>query len=290
MDLDYWTQYQPGFKFSRHPVGSREFFDEVTAHRYALEPAILEMARFAERGGLDVLDAGCGIATDGLQFASHGARYTGMDRSETALAVARPRFADAGMPAEFVHGSLTDLPFAPRSFDLVYSNGVIHHIPETQRVVDEFSRVLRPGGQAVVMVYHRASLNYYVSILLIRRLLALAVMLPRAVETLSRITGEPASVIEGHRGLLRQHGLRYLRDKELFLSNNTDGPGNPLSKVYTAMEAKAMFERAGFRNVETQVRFLNLRVFPGGARLAATRLAQRLEVRFGWHLWITATK
>jgi SAM-dependent methyltransferase len=285
---DFWTEYQPGFRFSSAEVGTPEFFAEVAAHRYALEPAIKEMADFGAWEGKDVLEAGCGIATDGMQFIRAGARYTGMDFSPSALEIARHRFDTAAVDASLVRGSIAEMPFDAGSFDLVYSNGVIHHLPETRRVVDEMHRVLRPGGQATVMVYHRDSLNFYASIMVLRRLLAALLFIPGADRQLAAATGEPLEVFEGHRELMREHGLRYLTDPSLFLSNNTDGPGNPLSKVYSRRGGEKLFSR--FDLVRTDVRFLNLRVYPGGDRLAATKLARRLERRWGWHLWIRARK
>ena len=246
------------------------------------------MARFEQWAGKDVLEAGCGIGTDGLQFARAGARYTGVDLSETAVAMARRRFAAEGVDATLRQASITDLPFPDASFDLVYSDGVIHHDPHTERVVGEFHRVLRPGGRAIVMVYHRRSLNYAVSIMMIRRGLAGLLLVPGAVRAVRRITGERDDVLQGHVELLRRHGLRYLRDKELFLSNNTDGPGNPLSKVYSAAEARRLF--AAFAEVSTSVRFLNLRAYPYGERLGRTGLADRAGRRWGWHLWVEARK
>jgi SAM-dependent methyltransferase len=284
----YWADYQPGFRVSDADIGTEAFFREVESERYALEPAIPEIARFPDWSDKDVLEAGCGIATDGLQFARAGARYTGVDLSETALDLARPRFASEGVEGKFVHGSITDLPFEDESFDLVYSNGVIHHIPDTQRVVDEFHRVLRPGGTAIVMVYHRSSFNYSFTIMTLRRSLAALLRLPGAVNAVARITGERPEVLEGHRTLLEEHGIDYLRDKQLFLSHNTDGPGNPLSKVYTREEGRRLF--SAFDDVRTRVRFLHLRIYPGGDRLSQTEFAQRAERRFGWHLWIEARK
>ena len=237
--------------------------------------------------GKDVLEAGCGIGMDGMQFIRAGARYTGMDFSPTALEIARHRFDTAGVSASLVRGSIAEMPFDAGSFDLVYSNGVIHHLPETRRVVGEMHRVLRPGGQATVMIYHRDSLNFYASIMVLRRLLAALLFIPGADRPLAAATGEPLEVFEGHRKLMREHGLRYLTDPSLFLSN-MDGPGNPLSKVYSRRGGEKLFSR--FDSVRTDVRFLNLRVYPGGQRLAATKLARRLERRWGWHLWIRARK
>lgn len=284
----FWTEYQPGFRVSDAPVGSPEFFAEVERNRYELEPAIREFAAFQECAGLKVMEGGCGIATDGINFARAGADYTGVDFSPTALELAQRRFEQEGRTAQFVRASLTDIPLEDDTFDRVYSNGVIHHLPETERAVNEFHRVLKPGGQATVLVYHRTSLNYWFNIMVVRRALAALLLIPGAAGIVARVTGEDPDVLEGHRKLLSEHGVRYLLDTELFLSNNTDGPGNPLSKVYTARDAQRLFSR--FSRVETQVRWLNLRMYPKGEQLGGTSLAERLGRRYGWHLWIRATK
>lgn len=287
-ERDFWSGNQPGFRFSEAPVGSPEFFAEVEAHRYALEPHIPELVRFDSWAGADVLEAGCGIATDGARLARAGARYTGLDASPDALGLARRRFELEGLDGTFVQGSVTALPFEPDSFDLVYSHGVVHHVPDTQAAVDEFHRVLRPGGTALVMVYHRNSLNYFFNIMVVRRALAGLVLIPGADRLLASVTGEERSVIEGHRDLFHRYGLRYLTDPSLFLSNNTDGPGNPLSRVYSREQAARLFGRFG--DVRLETRFLNLRLYPGGARLAHTQPARRLERRIGWYLYVEATK
>jgi SAM-dependent methyltransferase len=284
----FWTTYQPGFRVTDAEVGTPEFFRDVEQHRYTVEPHILEMVGFEHWAGLDVLEAGCGIGTDAMRFARAGARYIGVDFSPTALELARRRFAMAQMPGSFVEASITDLPVPDGSVDLVYSNGVIHHIPETDRAVREFHRILRPGGTALVMLYHRDSLNYWLTILTIRRALAGLLFIPGATAAAAALTSERSEVLEGHRRLLHEYGPRYLRDRQLFLSRNTDGPENPLSKVYTRDEAQHLFE--GFAHVETFVRFLNLRIYPRGERIARTRLARRLERRAGWHLYVCARK
>lgn len=284
----FWTTYQPGFRVSGAEPGTPAFYAEVERRRYELEPGIPEHARFTDWAGKDVLECGCGIATDGMQFIRAGANYTGMDFSPTALSLARTRAAEAGHDARFVAGSITDLPFDDASFDLCYSMGVIHHVPQTKRIVDEMHRVLRPGGQALVMVYHRNSLNFWFSIMVLRRVLAATLLAPGAAGAIARLTGEQPDVLEGHRALLREHGARYLTDPQLFLANNTDGPGNPLSKVYSRRSGAALFDR--FDTVETSVRFLNVRAYPGGEELEATPAAQRLGRRFGWHLWIRGHK
>lgn len=285
---EFWTGYQPGFRTSDAPPGSPEFFAQVEAQRYVLEPDILELVQFECWDGRDVLEAGCGIATDGMRFVRAGARYTGVDFSSTALELARRRLELEGSAAQFMQGSIAELPFPDASFDLVYSNGVIHHLPESKHAINEFHRVLRPGGTVIVMVYHRRSFNFYVSIMMVRRLLASLLLVPGAEHVIARVTGERPDVLRGHRELLREHGPRYLADPALFLSHNTDGPGNPLSKAYTGEAMRRAF--GAFADVHTEVRFLNLRAYPMGERLERLAWVRRVGQRFGWHLWIRAAK
>jgi hypothetical protein len=138
------------------------------------------------------------------------------------------------------------------------------------------------------MVYHRSSFNFYVSIMGVRRLLAAMLLVPGAPRAIARLTGEAPDVLDGHRELLRTHGLRYLTDSALFLNHNTDGPGNPLSKAYTAANLRRAFSQ--FTSVDTKVRFLNLRAYPVGSRLERLGPVQWLGRHYGWHLWIRATR
>lgn len=284
----FWRQYQPGMRSTEAEVGTPEFFAGVEAIRYRQEPHIAELVGFENWASADVLEVGCGIGTDGVRFASAGASYTGIDFSDVALDLARRQFELNGLSGQFLQVSLPNLPFADDSFDLVYSFGVLHHIPETDAAVAEIYRILRPGGHALVMLYNRHSVNYYVTIMTLRRLLAAVLLIPHGAEVVGRVTRERADVLEGHRELLRRHGWHYLADRDIFLSHNTDGPGNPLSKVYTRKEARRLFSR--FRDVRSHVRYLNLRIYPGGERLARSRLGRSLERRLGWHLVIEATK
>jgi 2-polyprenyl-3-methyl-5-hydroxy-6-metoxy-1,4-benzoquinol methylase len=285
---DFWTGYQPGFRASSASRGTREFFAEVEARRYAVEPHILEVCHFADWSGRSVLDAGCGIGIDGVRFASQGADYTGIDLSPSAIGLAQKRFELDGVKGRFIQAPVTDMPLESETFDFVFSHGVIHHIHDTQAAVDEFFRVLKPGGRVMVMVYHRHSINYFVTIMLLRRGLIGVLAIPGGIRAVGRLTGEDQSVLRGHRALLREHGLRYIRNRDLFLSNNTDGPGNALSKAYTRGELAELFRR--FEDIRFTIRYLNLRSYPWGENLARTRLARRLERLIGWHLYIDARK
>jgi ubiquinone/menaquinone biosynthesis C-methylase UbiE len=284
----FWSANQPGFRFTQHQPGTPEFFADVERHRYSLEPHIPKIVQFDRWRDRDVLEVGCGIATDGLNFARAGARYTGVDQSPQALALARHRFELEQVGGDFSEAQAFQLPFADSSFDLVFSHGVIHHTPHAADAVREFHRVLRPGGTALVMVYHRNSLNYRFTIMIARRMLAASLLLPGVPRLVAGLTHEEPWVLSDQRRLLQTHGLFYLRDSALFLSNNTDGPGNPLSHVYSRSEIAELFGE--FATVSTEIRFLNLRIYPQGERLASTRLARWLERRIGWHLYVFARK
>jgi len=286
----FWESYQPGFRFSREPLGTAAFFRDVEEHRYRLEPHIPAIADFARWQGKDVLEVGCGVATDGIRFARAGANYTGIDESATAVALARRRFQLENLQGRILRASATNLPFHAANFDLVWCHGVLHHIDDAVSVVRECSRVLREGGQVIFMVYHRHSFNYYIGIMTIRRLLAAALFVPGVAAVASGLTGEPIEVFEGHRQLLRLHGIRYLLNRDLFVANNTDGPGNSLSRMYTRAEITDLLERNGFQHSETRVRYLNARIFPLARSLERTPLGRKVATIVGWHLYAFAEK
>ena len=127
------------------------------AMRYRLEPEILAFADFPSARGLDVLEIGVGMGADLLQWARAGARVTGVDLTERAVAITRERLRAEGLAGDVRVGDAEDLPFPDGSFDLVWSWGVLHHTPASTRALREAARVLRPGGRYAVMVYHRRS-------------------------------------------------------------------------------------------------------------------------------------
>ena len=284
----FWSQAQPGFRFTDAEPGTLRFYEEVEAHRYALDPHIPEVVRFDEWADRDVLEVACGVGTDAARSARAGARYTGTDQTGIALKLARRRFQLEELDGHFEPVDATHLTFANESFDLVFSHGVIHHMPETAAAVAEFRRVLRAGGTVLVTVHHRGSWNYRCNILAVRRTLAAMLAVPGVAGPLKRVLPADGDLLAGRQQLLREHGLRYLSDTKLFLTNNTDGPGNPLSKVYSRREIGELF--SAFTDVATETRYLNLRLYRGGGRIAATKVARKLERRIGWHLYVRAVK
>jgi ubiquinone/menaquinone biosynthesis C-methylase UbiE len=283
----FWQEHPCGTKFSDAEVGSRGFYEAVEEHRYRTEWHIPEAAGFEKAKGLRVLEIGCGLGTDGARFARAGARYTGVDLTEAAVSLARRRFELEGLPGEFSVADAEALKFEDESFDLVYSHGVLHHTPDARAAVAEVRRVLTPGGRAVVMLYHRDSYNYRVNIGVLRRFGARLLRTGAGVRLAHRLTGEPVESLREHAARLKEDASQYLSAGE-FLSRNTDGAGNPLTRVYSRREARELFKE--FARVEFAVHFLNKRWLPILGPLLSRKTEARLASRWGWHLWIYATK
>ena len=283
----FWQAHPCGTKFANAEPGSPKFYELVEAHRYEKEWHIPAAADFASAAGLKVLEIGCGLGTDGAQFAKAGADYTGVDLTEAAVELARKRFAVSGLEGKFQVADAEHLEFAKESFDLVYSHGVLHHTPDTAAAVAEIWRVLRPGGRAVIMLYHRDSYNYRVNISVLRRAGARLLKSESGIQLVHRLTGEPLESLHEHARLLQEGEENYLKPDE-FLNQNTDGAGNPLARVYSRRDARELFKQ--FTRVELRTYFLNKRWLPLLGKLMPRSVESGLASRWGWHLWIYATK
>ena len=283
----FWQANPCGVKFADAAPGTRRFYELVEAHRYTSEWHIPVAAGFVSAGGSKVLEIGCGLGTDGAQFAKAGADYTGVDLTEAAVELARSRFELFDLPGKFQTADAENLEFADETFDLVYSHGVLHHTPDTAKSIREIYRVLRPGGRAIVMLYHRGSYNYRINISVLRRAGAQLLRREPGIKLVHRITGEPLDSLREHARLIRTEKATYLKPEE-FLSQNTDGAGNPLARVYSRREARELFK--DFSEVTLKTYFLNKRRLPLVGRLLPRSLESLLASRWGWHLWIYATK
>src|SRR5882724_1889826 len=254
----FWQEHPCGTKFADASPGTRRYYELVEEHRYKKEWHIPRAADFCGARGLKVLEIGCGLGTDGAQFALAGADYTGVDLTDASIDLARRRFELFELSGSFQTADAENLEFADESFDVVYSHGVLHHTPDTAGAVREIHRVLRPGGRAVVMLYHRDSYNYRINISLLRRAGVHLLRWNSGVKFVHILTAEPEDALREHARSLKS-GRSYSSSDE-FLSQNTDGAGNPLARVYSRHEARELFK--DFSRVELQTHFLNKRWLP----------------------------
>lgn len=156
---DYWNRRPCNVRHSPREVGTREYFNEVEQRKYFVEPHIPGFAQFERWAGKKVLEIGCGIGTDAINFARAGADYAAVELSRASLDLARRRFEVFGLKGDFHEGNVETVSslFPPASFDLVYSFGVLHHTPDPRQAIAELRKLVRPDGELRIMLYARNS-------------------------------------------------------------------------------------------------------------------------------------
>jgi SAM-dependent methyltransferase len=265
----YWDQRPCNIRHSPKPVGTREYFDEVEARKYFVEPHIPRFADFERWRGKRVLEIGCGIGTDTVNFARHGAQVTAVDLSSQSIEVARKRVEVFGLSNQvrFYNGSAEELAsFVPvEPYDLIYSFGVIHHTPHPERVVDQMRQYARPGGPekttVKIMVYYRPSWKVF--------------------------------------WILMGYGKgQFWKLKELIAKHSEAQTGCPVTYSYTRGEGRALIEHSGFRmtdafvdhifpyRIAEYVKYQYVKDWPWS--WTPPGLYRWMERHFGWHLCLTA--
>ena len=260
---DFWQQESCGAVYTAgDTIGAQ--LQSQARRGYELEPYIPSFARFAEGRERRVLEIGVGVGADHLEWARHRpSSLTGIDVTRRALEHTRTRFALNGLPARLACADAEQLPFGDDSFELVYSWGVLHHSPDTERAISEVYRVLAPGGVARVMIYHHRSI---VGALLWARF-----------------------------GLLRGRPFRSLTD---VYANHLESPG---TKAYSVEECRRLFRQ--FRRVTARplLSFADLleghagdrhggRVMTLGRRFWPRWLIRRICPGYGLYLLVEASK
>ncbi|HEX4493316.1 MAG TPA: glycosyltransferase [Acidimicrobiia bacterium] len=247
------------------------FFTEYDRFKYGIEAHIPECLDRLDLAGRRVLEIGTGEGAESEQLIRRGARWTGVDLTPESIRRVRARLDLHGLPYDDLRqASAVELPFADNSFDLVFSHGVLHHVPDIHAAQREIRRVLRPDGELVVMMYARWSLNYLVAIGLIRR----AALLGAYPLVRAGVTTRNPMVAAHVRNAKREGLLHYLRLRR-FVHSNTDGPDNPFARVYDRRRLRDDFP--DFDVTDTYRRFMHAPPLP----VHGTRGERFL----GWHLW-----
>jgi len=262
---EYWDRRPCNIRHSTKPPGSREYFDEVERRKYFVEPHIPGFAEFPRWQNKRVLEIGCGIGTDTINFARHGARVTAVDLSGKSLEMARSRAEVFGLEdrIRFFQGSAEQLEqvVPPEPFDLVYSFGVIHHTPHPERVLEQLRNYVQPGSTVKIMVYHRYSWKVF--------------------------------------WILTTYGkCQFWRLAELVARYSEAETGCPVTYSYSKSELRGLMERSGFRVKRIQAEH----IFPYRIRdyvqyryikewyfrCLPQTVFHALETMLGWHLCVTA--
>lgn len=120
-------------------------------------PYLYQHIPFGEMRGKKVLDVGLGYGTIAQKLAEAGCDYQGLDIAAGPVNMVNHRLAQMGLPGQATQASVLNCPFPDETFDWVVAIGCFHHTGNLQRALDEAWRVLKPGGQAMVMVYYAYS-------------------------------------------------------------------------------------------------------------------------------------
>jgi len=196
-------------------------YEKKRNFRYSLQDYMHQAFRFDDFKDKKVLDIGCGAGIDAAEFARNGAEVTAVDFTKKAVVLTQELFQEANIQGKILLADAASLPFPDKSFDCVYSFGVLHHIPEIEKVLGEIQRVLKPNGMVMAMVYHRDSLLYAYLIYLYG---------------------------------VRQGLLKTMSEDKIFSRYSERHEGNPYAYAYTQQEAKELFKQF-FNNINISVHY-----------------------------------
>lgn len=246
--------------------GTREFFESVLERRSTYEiPWLVDVVPFDRFAGRRVLEVGCGAGYDAYAIARAGGAYVGIDITAENPVRTRQHLGLYGLSARVAQADAERLPFASASFDVAFSNGVLHHTPNLCAALAEIRRTLRPGGSAWIIVYHRDSLFYWLSLVLTDHIL---------------------------RGGYRRESLA---DRLARIEFNTLGE-KPLVRVYSRRQLRRACQQAGLHVTRMRVRKLNPEDLPNliGFRWLQAHAPRRpltlLGRAFGWYLIAEASR
>ncbi|NYZ17908.1 class I SAM-dependent methyltransferase [Azospirillum sp. RWY-5-1] len=263
---EYWNRRPCNIRHSTKELGTREYFDEVEARKYKVEPHIPSFADFARWKGKRVLEVGCGIGTDTTNFARAGAQVTAVDLSAESMAVAKRRVEVFGLAdrVRFFNGNAEELDRllpAGETYDLIYSFGVLHHTPHPDQAFAKLRSFLAPGGELRVMVYNKFSWKVL--------------------------------------WILLSYGKGRFWDLDRLIATHSEAQtGCPVTYAYSRRTGRELLERHGFKVTEVfadhifpyripdyvQYRYVKEWYF----RWMPESLFRRLERAFGWHLCLIA--
>lgn len=154
---DYWNDHIHDLEITTEPIGSRGFFDQLDEYRFDKLRYLPELVDFNGFKGRKLLEIGCGLGIDLARFAQGEADVIGIDLAEVAIDLAKENFSQLGQEADLLVMNGEALEFTDESFDVVYAHGVVQYTAHAEQMISEIARVLKPAGEAIIMVYNRNS-------------------------------------------------------------------------------------------------------------------------------------
>ena len=259
---DFWDKRPCNIRHSNAKIGSKKYFDEVEQRKYFVEPHILKFADFKSWQGKKVLEIGCGIGTDTINFARAGAKVSAVELSKKSLDLAKKRaqvFVLKNIKFYLANAEELSKVVPIKIFDLVYSFGVIHHSPNPERIISEIKKYCNKNTRIKIMVYYRYSWK------------VLWILFKYG------------------------QGAFWMLD-QLIAENSEAAAGSPVTYVYSKKQVKDLL--SGFKIIDIKIDHIFPYSIPEYVkykykvvwyfRLIPRKIFRWMEMNFGWHLLITA--
>lgn len=260
----YWNKRPCNIRHSPSEPGTKKYYDEVETRKYFVEPHIPAFADFNKWKGKKVLEIGCGIGTDTINFARAGAIVTAVDLSVESLKIAKNRAEVFGFTDKitFYNANAEELSktVPPMHYDLIYSFGVIHHTPHPERVMEEIKKhYISETTTLKIMMYYRHSLKVL-------------------------------------RIILTEGKCKFWEAEKIIATHSEAQTGCPVTYTYTRKSIKQFL--SGFEitdcfvdhifpyTINNYVQYKYIKIWP--YRFMPKFLFRLLERCFGWHLCVTA--
>ena len=268
----YWDSRPCNIRHSTKPIGSKPYFNEVENKKYFVEPHIPYHAEFKKWKKKYVLEVGCGIGTDSINFIRNGSNLTAMDLSQKSLEMTKKRtkvffpnkYPQTKQKVRFLQGNAENLTsvVGNKKYDLIYSFGVIHHTPNPNRCIENFNKLLKYKGELKIMVYNRYSWKVL--------------------------------------WILMKSGFKFWKIKDLIARYSEAQTGCPITFSYTKKEISKILTDRGFKIKDISIEHIfpykindykkNIYTKVWYFRYIPTSVFRKLESLLGWHLCVTAIK
>jgi len=259
---EYWNNRPCNIRHSDKPIGTKEYFDEVEKRKYFVEPHIPKFAEFGKWKNKNVLEIGCGIGTDSINFERVGAKLTITDLSMKSLEICQKRFNAYELDVEFYCCDAESLSATvpPQIFDLIYSFGVIHHTPNPEKVFNEIKLFMNENSELRFMVYNKASIK----------------------------------ILQ----MLNESGNKFNDIDEMISMYSEAQSGCPITHSYTANSIRDMLDSLGYNVLSVEADHIFKYDIPNYVKYKYVTAEvwknishesfRELEKQFGWHLLVKA--
>ena len=236
-------------------TGSKDYFDYYDTKLRGFDNWAVENDWYDLNNcyGKNILDIGCGNGWVSFRYACSGANLVISDISENAIKLSQKRFSgnSSVKKAKFLVCNAQDLPFSDSSFDAVTCISVLHNVPNYKKAIAEISRVVKRGGRVYLMVFHSRSF-------------------------FSKIVIPVAAY------------LKHKTSQEVL--NDYDGPGNPLTQVFSRKQFTVLLNKFNIRISDLQLRYLPKEHFPLFRIKFLSHFQGFLEKKIGFYLYIKGEK